>query len=294
MNLAVNARDAMPNGGALTMMAQVQTLDETAAQTHIDAKPGTYVVISVQDTGIGMSPELLDRMFDPFFTTKAMGQGTGLGLSAVLGIIKSHGGFIDVQSELQCGTTFQLFLPLYQAVAGWVEHDQDLPAGHHEVVLVVDDEAAVRETTKAILESYNYFVLVAASGAEAINLCQRYPDRIDFMLIDLMMPEIDGVATLAQLRQARADTPAIAMSGVHPTDLVQQVEASGFQRFMAKPFTTQTLLQALHEQRIAAPEPVTTDLAASSSAAVTRQAVALAKAALTASDMSKSTDRVYY
>ncbi len=257
MNLCVNARDAMPNGGTLEITAWRQTLDAAAIPMHTEAKPGEYIVITVQDTGMGMPPEVLDRIFDPFFTTKAMGQGTGLGLSAVLGIIKSHDGFIDAQSAVGRGTTFQLFFPAYQVEAVIAERDGDLlPCGHQEVVLVVDDETAIRTITKATLESYNYLVLIAESGRQAIKLCQKYPDRIDFMLIDLMMPELDGFATIDTLQQLRPDTPAIAMSGVSPTELVQRSEAAGFQRFLSKPFTTQELLQAaaavLNEPKVVA------------------------------------------
>ncbi|MBE9028958.1 response regulator [filamentous cyanobacterium LEGE 11480] len=293
MNLSVNARDAMPHGGKLQITAEMQTLDSTTAQMHIEAKPGLYIVIGVKDTGMGMSPEVLDRIFDPFFTTKAMGQGTGLGLSAVLGIVNSHGGFIDAQSEVVRGTSFRLFLPAYQVAAGVIEHDDDFPPGHQEVVLVVDDEAAVRESTKATLESYNYFVLVAASGTEAVNLCQRYPDRIDFMLIDLMMPELDGFDTLAQLQHWRSDTPAIAMSGVNSAGLAQRTEVSGFARFLGKPFTTQMLLQALEEQRKLLRQRELNDAVAASPAA-THPAVAVAKAAWAAKNVQKTTDQMYH
>lgn len=244
MNLCVNARDAMPNGGRLAITAWRQTLDAAAIPIHTGAHAGEYVVITLQDTGMGMPPEVLDRIFDPFFTTKAMGQGTGLGLSAVLGIIKSHAGLIDAQSEVGRGTTFQLFFPAYHVDTIIASGDGDLlPRGHQEVVLVVDDEAAIRTITKATLENYNYLVLIAESGQQAIKLCQKYPDRIDFMLIDLMMPELDGFATIATLQQLRPHTPAIAMSGVSPTDLVQRAESAGFQRFISKPFTTEELLQ---------------------------------------------------
>lgn len=245
MNLCVNARDAMANAGKLEITAQHQTLSTAATRTSIEAKAGNYIVITVQDNGSGMPPDVLDRIFDPFFTTKSVGQGTGLGLSAVLGIVKSHGGFIEVQSQVDVGTAFQLFFPCYQRPIAQIVDQPDVLYGHQELVLVVDDEAMVREITKVTLESYNYRVLTAANGRAAIALCQAYPEPIDLCLIDLMMPEMDGFATVSGLQRIRPEIPAIAMSGVNPTNLVQQAEKMGFRRFLAKPFDTQMLLQAL-------------------------------------------------
>jgi signal transduction histidine kinase len=251
MNLAVNARDAMPEGGQLVMQGTLQmlqtlpTLPTMAALPDVDVQPGAYVVITVRDTGVGMDAAVLDRMFDPFFSTKAIGRGTGLGLSAVLGIVKSHGGFIDVQSEVGEGTTFQIFLPADQWAANCATSHPDLLCGHQEMVLVVDDEVAIREIMQVTLESYNYRVMTAVDGLEAIERCRQHADQINLLLIDLMMPRMDGFATISAIHQICPQTPAIAMSGVSPTDIVHQAEVMGFQRFLTKPFSTQELLRVL-------------------------------------------------
>lgn len=207
------------------------------------------MVLSVGDTGIGMPPAVLEQMFDPFFSTKPVGQGTGLGLSAVLGIVKSHGGLIDVQSQVGGGTTVQIWLPAAPA-AVIPTPPPDVPlVGQQQLVLVVDDEAAIRDIAQATLERYQYRVLTAADGTAAIALCQDYaqthPDAINLMLLDLMMPGLDGFALLPQLQPMFPQATAIAMSGLCPVEVVQRAIAVGFQQVLAKPFTTQELLQTL-------------------------------------------------
>lgn len=172
MNLTVNARDAMPNGGTLTISAKNFLVDEQYARMNLEASIGPYIVITVADTGIGMLPEILDRIFEPFFTTKEVGKGTGLGLSTVRGIIKSHGGFINVHSEIGKGTEFKLFIPAVETMATLLAENVELPNGNRELILVVDDEDEILETTKISLETYNYRVLTASNGIEAIvTLC---------------------------------------------------------------------------------------------------------------------------
>jgi signal transduction histidine kinase len=248
MNLCVNARDAMPNGGLLQISVNAQTLDDQAQQIHLDAIAGEYIVISIQDNGLGMSSSILDRIFDPFFTTKTVGQGTGLGLSAVLGIVKSHAGFVDVESEVTQGSLFRVFLPIYQAATCALEQDFDLLAGEQELVLIVDDEASIREIAKATLETYNYRVLTASDGMEAIALYSEYQSEIEIVLMDLMMPIMDGFSTISSLRQFEPCLAAIAMSGLSSMEMVNQAERMGFQGFLQKPFSAKDLLQALHER----------------------------------------------
>jgi two-component system, cell cycle sensor histidine kinase and response regulator CckA len=245
MNLCVNARDAMPAGGELEIRSCLQIRQPPAALLSQGAQGGLCVVMDVRDTGTGMPPAVLDLIFDPFFSTKAIGKGTGLGLSAVLGIVKSHGGWIDVQSQVGVGTTFQIVLPAYTDTVGSPSAGDDLLQGHQEMVLVVDDEAAIRETMKVMLESYNYRVLTAAGGMDAIALCRNHADTIHLMVIDLMMPRMDGFSTMSVLRQICPQIPAIAMSGVTPTETVHRAEAMGFQRFLAKPFSAHELLRVL-------------------------------------------------
>ncbi|MGI0494222.1 response regulator [Alkalinema pantanalense CENA528] len=245
MNLCVNARDAMPQGGLLTIELVNQVVDESIARLYLDAEVGNYVLVTISDTGTGMAPEILHRIFDPFFTTKDIGQGTGLGLSAVLGIVKSHGGFIGVQSEVGQGSQFQIFLPACPSVPS-VPKDAELNrAGQQELILVVDDEATICESIQNILTVHNYQVLTATSSTVAIELFNTYLSQIQCVLLDMMMPTMDGLSTLQILRQLKPDVPAILMSGLHSTEVVSQAEAAGFQEFIAKPFTQEMLLSTL-------------------------------------------------
>ncbi|HEY9659558.1 MAG TPA: response regulator, partial [Allocoleopsis sp.] len=178
MNLCINARDAMPQGGQLTIAAENLVVDEVFVRSNLEAKAGCFVGITVADTGIGMSAETLDRIFEPFFTTKDFGKGTGLGLSTVLGIVKSHGGFVSVSSEVGKGTQFKLYLPAVIATELPEQNSIELLAGNGELVLVVDDEIAICESNKALLEAYNYRVLIAKNGIEAVALYTQHQDQI--------------------------------------------------------------------------------------------------------------------
>lgn len=243
MNLCVNARDAMPDGGQLTITADKLLLDEAYVRTHLEAKTGAYVRVSITDTGTGIPDSILHRIFDPFFTTKEVGKGTGLGLSAVLGIVKSHGGFVEVQSQPYQGSQFSIYLPACQSVLPPETDNLADLAGDQELILVVDDEPVIGETIRTTLETYNYQVLVAQDGIEAIACFAQQQEQIHCVLIDLMMPGMDGFAVLAVLRQLQPQTPVMAMSGVHSAQIREQVQAQGFQHFLPKPFTAQELLQ---------------------------------------------------
>lgn len=249
MNLCVNARDAMPEGGVLQINAENLLLDEQYARMHLDANVGPYVVVTVSDTGTGIPPDILHRIFDPFFTTKEVGKGTGLGLSAVLGIVKSHGGFVDVQSEVNKGSTFKVYLPANPSTALPINEHLELLLGHQELILVVDDEAAIRESTKTTLETYNYRVLTASDGIEAVSVFAEYKDKIQGVLIDMMMPSVDGLAIIPLLRQFNPGVYVVVMSGLNSTEAVLQAEYVGCQGFLPKPFTTRELLQILHKDR---------------------------------------------
>lgn len=245
MNLCVNARDAMPEGGTLTLKSENLTIDEQYARMHLDAVAGSYVMISVSDTGTGISPEHLHRIFDPFFTTKEIGKGTGLGLSALLGIVKSHGGFVDVHSEVSKGSEFKIFLPASRTIASLIDEDLESRSGQQQLILIVDDEAAVCETMKETLLAQDYQVLTARDGIEAIALVAQNKQNISCVLMDLMMPTLDGLATLPLLRRFNPDLCAIAMSGLAATDVVARAEKLGFAGFLQKPFTRKDLLQML-------------------------------------------------
>jgi two-component system cell cycle sensor histidine kinase/response regulator CckA len=245
MNLAVNARDAMPDGGTLHIRAENRMLDHQFTHMHLDAQVGPHVVVTVTDTGVGMPPQVRDRIFDPFFTTKAIGKGTGLGLSAVLGIVESHGGFIDVESEVNRGSQFRLYFPATHVENPPPETNLELLSGNQELVLVVDDETAICEITKNTLEAYNYRTMVAHDGLAAIAILAEYKEQVHCVLMDLMMPAMDGLTAIPLLHRLNPDLRVIAMSGLNATETATQARKLGFQGFLLKPFDAQELLQSL-------------------------------------------------
>ncbi|NER45394.1 MAG: response regulator [Symploca sp. SIO1A3] len=247
MNLCVNARDALTDGGTLSISGQNLAIDEHYARMNLDAQVGLYIVITVADTGAGIPPEILDRIFEPFFTTKELGQGTGLGLSTVMGIIKSHGGFVNVYSELGQGTKFKVYLPAVKAADTESEEQLELPIGQKELVLLVDDEAAIREITKTSLETYQYRVMMASDGIEAIALYTEYQDDISIVLVDMMMPEMNGPNTIRSLQEINPQVKIIAVSGLAASDKLNQASVMGIKTFLHKPYTANELLTAIKE-----------------------------------------------
>jgi PAS domain S-box-containing protein len=245
MNVCVNARDAMPNGGRLTIRAHSAVLDERAVRAYPEARAGPYVVISVTDTGTGMAAEVLDKIFDPFFTTKELGQGTGLGLATAQGLVRHHGGFIDVVSQIGQGSTFHIWLPATeQPVEPAHITSAEVPRGQQQGVLVVDDEEVIRKVVRATLEEAGYRVLSAADGAEALAVYARHRGEIDVVLMDLMMPVMDGPTAIQALRKIGPGVRIIAASGLtSPQDIGG--EELGERAFLAKPYTKQQLLQTL-------------------------------------------------
>ncbi|HWO02525.1 MAG TPA: PAS domain S-box protein [Blastocatellia bacterium] len=249
LNLCLNARDAMPRGGVLSVKAENVSIDESYAQMIIDARPGSFVLVSVTDTGTGIPAEILNRVFEPFFTTKEHGKGTGLGLSTVLGIVKSHGGFINVYSEIGRGSQFRLYFPAAESPLTAQARDErvDVSRGHGELVLVVDDEAAIREITRSTLETFGYSALTASDGTEAIALYAQNKDAIDVVLTDMMMPYLDGTATIRALQRINPRVKIIASTGL--TDDGKSAEAAelGVKSFLSKPYTAEELMSALAE-----------------------------------------------
>lgn len=248
LNLCVNSRDAMSNGGRLTIRAGTQTVSESQARTNHGLTAGQYVVVSVTDTGTGIPSEITDRIFEPFFTTKAVGKGTGLGLSTAMAIIESHNGTIDVVTESGKGTQFRVYLPAVQVeepIAHHWDQTRDLPNGSGELILVVDDEVSIRDITKETLEVYGYKVLTANDGSEAIAYYVKHQDQIKVVLTDLIMPFMDGETTIRSLKKINPAVKIIVMSGLAETERVEQVESLGIEQFLTKPYTAEKLLESL-------------------------------------------------
>lgn len=247
MNLCVNARDAMPEGGSLAIKAENVFVDENYARMHIEAQPGRFVMVSVSDTGPGMSPEVQSRIFEPFFTTKEMTKGTGLGLSTALTIVKSHGGFINVYSELHKGSQFTIYLPALDT-PGSVDSaalQTDLPLGHGELILVVDDEESIREITRGTLETFGYTVLTASDGTEALALYADKKNEIAVVLTDMVMPFMDGPATIRALQRMNPNVRIIAASGLGAGQRAGEGALEGVAVFLSKPYTAEKLLKTL-------------------------------------------------
>jgi PAS domain S-box-containing protein len=247
LNLCVNARDAMPNGGSLSLSAQNINLPERHPELGLDAKPGTYVVVQVEDNGTGIPKKIIDKIFDPFFTTKELGKGTGLGLSTSLTIIKSHGGFIQVQSEAGKGTRFRIYLPatVQSPTSTRLVTPSKLRQGAGELILVVDDEASVRTIAKKTLEAFGYRVVLACDGSEALTVYESRRTEIAAVLTDMMMPVMDGPTAIQGLRKMNPQLPVIAASGLYANDRVAALADLGVKQFLPKPYTAEILLKAL-------------------------------------------------
>jgi len=250
LNLCVNARDAMPEGGSLVIEAANIALDRAVALGRSEPVSGSHVVLSVSDTGQGMPPEVLGRIFEPFYTTKEPGQGTGLGLSTVQGIVKTHDGFIEVSSQVGKGTTFKVYLPAVltegQAEPGGTD-TAHLVRGHGELILAVDDDVAILQMLRETLEAFGYRVLTAGNGLEALPLYQKHAGEIAVVITDMMMPVLDGPATIQMLRQINPRLKTIGVSGLGSEATVTKSGKLSVQAFLKKPYRTETLLRTLRE-----------------------------------------------
>jgi PAS domain S-box-containing protein len=243
MNLFVNARDAMPVGGKLAIKAENIYIDDNYARMNLEAKPGKFVLITIADTGAGISPEIINRIFEPFFTTKELSKGTGLGLSTVLAIVKSHDGFINVYSEPGRGTQFKIYLPVAGTVfPSLADSSASLKVGNGELILVVDDEVAIREIAKGTLETYGYRALTASDGTEAVALYAQHQNEIKVVVTDVMMPYMDGSLTIRALQKLNPNVRIIASSG-----LAENSKMEGVRGFLPKPYTAERLLNTLAE-----------------------------------------------
>lgn len=256
LNLAVNARDAMPEGGVLTLEAENITLDEASAQLMPGLLPGPHVVLTVSDTGTGIPPEIADKIFDPFFTTKTPDKGTGLGLSTVIGIIKGHRGFVTFHCPASGGTRFKVFLPATVNGEGIEEFEgQPAPRGAGERILVVDDEEPVRLLTTRLLEEHGYRTLVARDGNEAIQVYAENMSRIDMVITDMNMPNLGGEAAIAGLRGLDPEVKIIVVSGADQADAMIRDALLQVEARLEKPFKARVLLETI---RSALLRPVST------------------------------------
>jgi two-component system, cell cycle sensor histidine kinase and response regulator CckA len=249
MNLVVNARDAMPKGGRLTVETVNVELDSTYARDHVTVKPGPYVMLAVSDTGIGMSPETVAHIFEPFYTTKESGHGTGLGLSTVYGIVKQSGGYIWVYSEPGKGTTFKVYLPRVEEKVDAKPDMAKAPAVRKgsETILLVEDEEAVRELASMILSAKGYLVLPAQSSQEAEHFSAKHDGEIHLLLTDIMMPGVSGRELARRITARHPRTKVLYMSGYTDNVLAQGGVLEDGVSFLQKPFSPAALAQKVRD-----------------------------------------------
>lgn len=248
MNLCVNARDAMHNGGTLSISAENIIIDDKNKCINTKANVGPYVVVTISDTGTGVPPEIMNRIFDPFFTTKEPGKGTGLGLSVAMAIVKSHGGFINVNSDIGKGSTFRVFLPAIRTEIEDIKvQKSDIPKGHGELILLVEDECSIREITASALERHGYKVISADDGADAITLYTKNKDDVKLILMDMMMPVMNGQESIKAIREINPDVKIIAVSGLADRENFDDVTDVDIQTFLPKPYTVEKLLKTIRD-----------------------------------------------
>jgi CheY-like chemotaxis protein len=252
MNLAINARDAMPNAGVLTIGAENVVIEKPMKFLNLVAYPGAYVRLFVEDTGMGIDKKQIENIFDPFYTTKSEGKGTGLGLSTVLGIVKSNRGMIHVNSEKRKGTRFDIYIPAAQEDAELQEaipKEKTILKGNGEHILLVDDEIEILKVTAAILQANGYVISQAKDGTEAIALIASAKEPIDAVVSDLMMPFMDGISLRRATIKINPELPFILCSGMFDADSmddkVKELKNMGVNEFLVKPFKSEMLLQAL-------------------------------------------------
>jgi two-component system, cell cycle sensor histidine kinase and response regulator CckA len=248
MNLAVNARDAMQDGGKLIIETDNVILDSTYCATHIEAKPGRYVLLAVSDTGHGIDKKTLEHIFEPFFTTKGPGQGTGLGLAMVYGIVKHHGGYTTCYSEPGVGTTFKIY---FHAIVSQVLSEKpkeiETPQGGTETILLVDDEETIRDVGRDLLESVGYQVITAGTGQDALEIYRARGDSIALVILDLIMPEMGGKECLEELIKIDPEVRTLICSGHSPNGAAKTALKTGAKGFIGKPYNSTEMLSGIRK-----------------------------------------------
>jgi CheY-like chemotaxis protein len=248
LNLCLNARDAMPKGGNLTVTFENCFLDKHAAAMEPQARSGRFVRVTVTDTGTGIKSDVLKKIFEPFYTTKAVGRGTGLGLSTVMALVKSHGGHAHVYSEPGKGSTFKIYIP---AIGTSIRARQRpakaarLPRGNRQTILVVDDEAPIRKITQKTLMAFGYEVLLASNGAQALSIYSKHKDKISVVITDMGMPKMDGDELIRILSETKPNLKIIATTGLLSKDRLTKSFRGKVKFFLRKPYTAETLLKTL-------------------------------------------------
>jgi signal transduction histidine kinase/ActR/RegA family two-component response regulator len=246
-NLCVNARDAMPQGGELTLKVENVALSQETKSVSADIPPGCYVVLTIADTGTGIPPEVLPRIFEPFFSTKAADKGTGLGLSTVIEIIKNHNGYVQIHSEVGKGTEFKIYLPASKSavMAKSNEPEKPLPVGHGEMILLMDDEATVRQLTQTTLQNYGYRVVTAMSGLDGITAFEEHKDEIKLLVSDTDMPFLDGIVAIRAIQKLKPEIPVIITSdNQRDEDQLKRIDTNHL-TILEKPYTVEQLLNAV-------------------------------------------------
>jgi len=250
LNLCVNARDAMPEGGQLAIRGSNCSIDAQYAMLHPGSSAGKYIVLEVADTGVGMAKETANKIFDPFFTTKPVGMGTGLGLSTTLGILRAHGGFITVDSREGRGSTFGVYLPAQAncppLISGVDPDASSLPRGNGELIMLVDDEPAILSVTRQTLEAFGYRVVTADDGAHALAMYPHLAAEVALVFTDILMPTLDGPSLILELQRLSPKLPIIATSGSAQSAYCDST-GTGTRHFLPKPYSAESLLHLVHE-----------------------------------------------
>jgi CheY-like chemotaxis protein len=251
MNLAANARDAMPGGGTLTIETATVQVDESYVQRHSIVPLGDYVLLTVADSGQGIAAEHLPHIFEPFYTTKEAGKGTGLGLATVYGIVKQNGGFVWVYSEPGLGTTFKIYLPQVHSLTSEARIDNEKPAESSpcgcETLLLVEDEASVRQASRQFLTESGYTVLEASDGADALRASREHTGPIHLMVTDVVMPKISGPKLAERLADERPDMKVLFVSGYAENTILHHGKIDVANRFLPKPFSLKMLARKIRE-----------------------------------------------